>query len=180
MSKSRLKLLILDASEVIHLHEFGLWSRLIDLCDVHLARTVVDFEASFFEKDGDSHPIDLSADVAEGRVRVFEVSLRDITRFQDRFDPVYVEALDPGESEALAYLAQSSESFLISSGDAIVYRVLGRLGLGDQGLSLEEVLQKIGRGRSQLPWACQKRFREKYTKEGEIDAIQGKGLKRSK
>lgn len=180
MPKSRLKLLILDASEVIHLHEFGLWSPLIGLCDVHLARTVVDFEANFFEKDGDSHPIDLSDDIAERRVRVFEVSLQEIARFRDCFDPVYVETLDPGEAEALAHLVQSSESFLISSGDAIVYRVLGRLGLGDQGLSLEEVLRKIGLGRSQLPWACQKRFREKYTKEGEIDAIQGKGLKRSK
>lgn len=112
-------------------------------------------------------------------MRVFEVSLRDIARFQDRFDTVYAGALDPGESEALAYLAQSSEPFSISSGDAIVYRDLGRLGLGDQGLSLEEVLREVGLGRSQLPWACQKKFREKYTKEGEIDATQGKGLKRS-
>ena len=177
---SKLKLLILDASEVIHLHEFGIWSRLIGLCDVRLARTVVDIEVPYFEKDGDKHPINLTDDIAGGRVHVFEASLSDINRFRERFDPVYVGALDPGETEALAHLAQSSESFLISSGDAIVYRVLGRLNLGDRGISLEEVLQKVGLGRAQLPWPCQKKFREKYTKEGEVDAIQGKGLKRAK
>jgi hypothetical protein len=177
---SRLKLLVLDASEVIRLHEFGIWDKLIDLCDVHLARTVVDLEASFFEKEGVEYPINLGDDIAQDRVQIFDVALADINRFQSQFDPVYMGELDAGEAEALAYLTQSSESILISSGDAIVFRVLGRLGRGDQGTSLEEVLHKIGLGRSQLPWPCQKKFREKYTKEGEVDAIQGKGMKRSR
>ena len=44
---------------------------LIGLCDVHLARTVVDIEVPYFEKDDTKHPIDLSDDIAGGRVRVF-------------------------------------------------------------------------------------------------------------
>ena len=66
---------------------------------------------------------------------------------------------------------------MISSGDAIVYRVLGLLNRGEQGLSLEEILDSIGLRRSKLPWSCQKAFREKYTKEGELDSVLGKGLK---
>jgi hypothetical protein len=174
----RLKWLILDANAVITLHELGIWSKLIERCDVHLARTVVENEAVFFDKDGDQQPIDLSADIGDGRVQIFDVSLSEISRFRDRFDPVYIDQLDPGETESLAYLLQATESFLISSGDAIVFRVLGLMGCGDQGISLEEVLQKIGLQQGKLPWACQKAFREKYTREGQADSIRGRGLRR--
>ncbi len=176
---SRLKLLILDANVVIHLHEFGIWSRFIAICDVHLPGTVVG-EADFYEEAGDKKPIDLRDDIKQKRVQVFDVALSDIKKFCDQFDPLYVGGLDPGESEALAYLCQSKETLLITSGDAIVYRVLGRLTRSDQGISLEEVLQKLGLQRKQLPWSCSRAFRERYTKEGETHSIQGIGLKKSK
>ena len=175
----RLNLLILDANAVITLHELGIWRKLIDRCDIHLARTVVESEAIFFEKDGERQPIDLGEDITQRRVQVFDVPLAKISHFRDQFDPVYVDQLDPGETEALAYLVQATESFLISSGDAIVFRVLGLMGSGDQGISLEEVLQKIGWQQGNLPWACQKAFRVKYTKEGEADSVRGRGLRRS-
>src|SRR5205814_5781407 len=98
----------------------------------------------------------------------------EIRHFRERFDPVDVDQLDPGETEALAYLVQSTESFLITSGDAIVFRVLGLMGCGDQGISLEEVLQKVGLQQGKLPWSCQKAFRDKYTKEGAADSIRGR------
>lgn len=139
---SRLKLLILDANVVIHLHELGIWPNLIAVCDVHLPRTVVG-EADFYEADGEKRYIDLQPDIDQQRVQVFDVALSDIKAFRDQFDSLYVGGLDPGESEALAYLCRSAEKFLISSGDAIVYRVLGRLNRSDQGISLEEVLEPV-------------------------------------
>ncbi|MEX2118689.1 MAG: hypothetical protein WD847_03690 [Pirellulales bacterium] len=75
-------------------------------------------------------------------------------------------------------MTPTREQFVISSGDAIVYRVLGRLNRSDQGTSLEEILRQVGLQRGQLPWSCTKTFRERYTKEGEVDAIQGTGLKK--
>jgi hypothetical protein len=176
---SSLKLLILDANVVIHLHEFGIWARLIAACDVHLPRTVVG-EADFYEIDGERKYIDLDDDIAQGRIQVFDVELEKIKSFRDQFDSLYVGGLDPGETEALAFLSSSTEPFLISSGDAIVYRVLGRLGRGEQGISLEEILKKVGLQRKELPWPCSKSFREKYTKEGQVDAIQDTGMKKSK
>jgi hypothetical protein len=174
---SRLKLLILDANVVIHLHEFGIWAKLIAVCDVHLPGTVVS-EADFFEVDDERHYIDLNDDISQDRIHVFDVELSRIKAFRDQFDSLYVGGLDDGETEALAFLCDSPEPFVISSGDAIVYRVLGRLNRSDQGVSLEEVLKQIGLQRSGLPWSCTKKFREQYTKEGEIHAIQGTGLKK--
>jgi hypothetical protein len=52
-----------------------------------------------------------------------------------------------------------------------VFSVPGFLGKDEQGISLEEVLSEIGLGRA-LGWQFSKRFREKYTKLGQIDSIQ--------
>jgi len=173
-------LLLLDANVVIYLHEIGIWKKLIAVCDVHLAQTVVDNEAIFYEDAVDKHYIDLSDDVDQNTIQVLGLPLAEINRFRQQFDPLYIGELDPGETESLAYLTQAKEEFLISSGDAIVYRVLGRLNRSDQGISLEEVLQKAGLQQSEIPWACSKAFRERHTKQGEIDSIQSIGLKRKK
>lgn len=176
---SKLNLLILDTNLVIHLHEFGIWQNLLAVCQVHLPRTIVD-ESQFYELDGERREIELATDVAAGRLTVFEVSVSEIKAFQDKFDALYIGGLDPGESEALAYLCKAKEPYLISSGDAIVYRVLGRLNRGDQGISLEEILSKVGLQRKSLPYSCSKAFRDQFTREGAADAIQGRGLKKVK
>ena len=97
--------------------------------------------------------------------------------FREQFDLLYLGDLDDGEAESLAYMVKQLQDFLISSGDRIVYRVLGNLGRAEQGISLEEILQKIGLGRN-LDWPYSKAFRERYTQDGETDMIQGRGKKK--
>jgi len=72
---------------------------------------------------------------------------------------------------------KQSPDFLISSGDAIVYRVLGNMNRGEQTISLEEILQKLGHGRT-VQNRYTKRFREQYTKQGQQDMIRSRGRKR--
>jgi hypothetical protein len=172
-----LKLLILDANEVIYLHETGLWQPVLARCEVYLARTIAEDEAKFYRGSEANEIIDLSEDITQGRVRVFERTITELKEFTDLFDPVYVEALDPGEAESLAYLVQSKDTLLISSGDAIVFRVLGLLGRSDQGISLEEILQRVGLGRA-VAKQYTKQFRERFTREGGQDSIRGRGLKK--
>lgn len=176
---SKLNLLILDANEVIHLHEFGIWEKLLAACRILLPRTVV-IESDFYEVEGERRYIELDDDIEAQRVTVFDVPLAEIKAFQEQFDSLYIGGLDPGESEALAYLCASKESLLISSGDAIVYRVLGRLNRSEQGISLEEILKKVGLQRGTLPYSCSKAFRDRYTKEGATDALQGVGMRKAK
>lgn len=59
--------------------------------------------------------------------------------------------------------------------DSIVYKVLGNLNMAEQGISLEEILQKIGHGLADSPWQYSKAFREKWTQAGQRDAITGLG-----
>jgi len=76
----------------------------------------------------------------------------------------------------LAYLCDSSENWLVCSADGAIFRVLGLLGRIEQGISLEEILEKIGLSQNNLEWEYTKKFREKYTRKGQIDFTQGQGL----
>ena len=117
-------------------------------CDLYLSRIVADKEVLFqkSERDEYGYDIDLSPLIKSGAITVFDVSVSDLKTFRNQFDLLYLGDLDDGESESLAYLVKQSPDFLISSGDAIVYRVLGNLNRGEQGISLEEILQKLGLG----------------------------------
>ncbi len=175
----KLKLLILDAGVVIYLHEISLWQQVVANCDLYLSRIVAEKEVLFqkSEQDEYGYDIDLSPMITSGAITVFDVSVSELKSFRNQFDLLYLGDLDDGESESLAYLVKQSPEFLISSGDAIVYRVLGNLNRGEQGISLEEILQKLGLGRAvQNPYT--KRFREQYTKQGHQDMIRGLGTKR--
>jgi hypothetical protein len=177
VAEKKVKLLILDANEVIYLHEIGLWQEVVSRCDIFLARIVAEEEAKYYRRSGVDEVIDLSDDITNGRIRIFEQTASELKQFVGLFDPVYVASLDAGEAESLAYLVQSKDDYLISSADAIVFRVLGLLNRSDQGISLEEVLQRIGLGRA-VTRQYTKQFRERYTREGEQDAVRGRGVKK--
>jgi hypothetical protein len=174
----KLKLLILDAGVVIELHELGLWDQVVDKCDIHMSQIVVEQEVQFSPSEDDQYgdEIDLQPFVKDGRVQMFRVTPKEIHDFRCLFDDNYFVDLDDGEAESLTYLFAQKDDFLISSGDAITFRVLGNTGRTDQGISLQEILQKIGLGR-ELPWAYTKEFREKYSNDGSQDMIQGRGKK---
>jgi hypothetical protein len=175
----RLKLLLLDACVVIGLHELGVWDNLLQLCDVTLTRTVAEDEVSCWDDEsGERHYIDqqkFQADVAAGRVNCIDVPLSQIAAFRTKFDPSYLDRLDPGEAESLAFLLSSEEEWLISSSDSIVFKVLGRFALAERGISLEEILQEVGLGRP-VQWKYSKEFRLKFTQQGQQDSITGNDL----
>jgi hypothetical protein len=117
MTMKRLSFLLLDANVVIYLFEHGLWERLIASCDVHLARTVID-EAHFYEDD-DGRRHDFDVNEWEKDITIFDVTVADVEAFCNRFDASYMEKLDPGEAESLAWLVSLAQDARICSSDAI-------------------------------------------------------------
>jgi hypothetical protein len=172
----RWSFLVLDANVIIALFEQGIWDRVVANCDLHIAETVVG-EAHFYEDDaGARHDFDLSAYVADGRVKQFSVPAADVQAFVATFGADYMEKLDAGEAESLAYLEGASDEHLICSADRIVYRVLGNLDRGHQGVSLQEVLDNLGLSRK-LPKQFTKAMREDWTQQGVAERLQGRGRK---
>lgn len=171
----KFNLLLLDAGVVFHLFELGLWSAVLDRCNVYLGGTVID-ESQFWEDDtGARHLITWSE--YEGAYTRFDVKPSDIRLFNAQFEQSYFEKLDPGEAEALAYLYDSEEEdALICSGDAIVFRILGNTDRQEQGISLEEILEKLGMGR-RVDWPFTKKFRLDKTRKGFEESLRGYGKK---
>ena len=168
-------LLLLDADVVIELFRLGIWDSVIERCGVHLAHAVAETEAHFFhDEHGERQDFDLAPYKENGGVTVFDVTITDLQRVTTQFGPTYVEKLDPGETQSLVYLLNSADTCQICSADRIVYRVLGNLNLGEQGVSLCEVLDKVGLGRPLEPHFG-KKYRQKWTTVGSQDRIQDRG-----
>ncbi len=176
--RKKFRLLLLDANVVIELFRQSIWDQVIDRCDVYLSRTVAEIEAHFYEtEDGERHDFDLLPYGTDGRVAVFDVMPSEAVSFRNQFDLSYVEKLDAGETESLAYLLGIAENALICSADKIVYRILGNLRISDRGVSLEEVLGEVGLGRA-LQYQFTRAYREKWTRRGFGEGMRGIGLER--
>jgi hypothetical protein len=172
----RWSFLLLDANVIITLFKQGIWDQVVANCDLHVAETVVG-ESHFYEDDaGERHDFDLAPYIAEGRIKQFSVPPLDVKAFVATFGADYIEKLDAGEAESLAYLEKASDEPMICSADAIVFRVLGNLDCGHQGASLQEVLDKIGLSR-RLPQQFTKAMRERWTGQGVAERLHGRGRK---
>ena len=172
MAKKSIRLRLLDANVVLELHRLGLWEVVVEGCEILLARTVVE-ESKYFEtRDGRQERIDLGRAIESEQLTVVEVDLGVVRQFRERFTRTFLERLDPGELESLAYLVEVDKACRISSADAIVWRTLGALALGEQGLSLEEILNAVGQTRK-LSDQFTKPFRERCTKRGFDEGLRG-------
>lgn len=175
MKKS--KLLLLDANVVILLFKLGIWEEVIERCKVHLSRTVAQIEVDYFEtSEGERRYIDLGPYVEAEKIEVFDISPSEVDSFQGLFDAEYLERLDAGEAESLIHLLKVTEQCEICSADKIVYRVLGNLRRSDAGVSLQEILERIGLGR-EVPREFSKAYREMWSAKGFQESMWGRGLR---
>jgi hypothetical protein len=182
MRISRMKkfqFLLLDAGPIIKLFEIGLWEKFIERCYVTIARTVVE-EAVHTGQRGSLGYIDFPFEKAaeQGSIQIIDVAPPTIQSFLQNSKIGLKYAIHDGEAETLAFLENSSENFILCTADSAVFSALGFLDKAEKGISLEEVLHKVGLVPSQkLEWQYRKKFREKYTQLGGRDFIQDKDLK---
>lgn len=169
---TRSRLILLDTNVVLKLFALGIWDAVAARYHLVVAQTVLD-ESLFFMQDEDRVHIDWGPIVASKAVEVRAASVDEIRDFRNRFDPTYLDKLDPGESESLV-LMQREPDASICSADKIVWRVLGNTGSAERGVSLEELLQRIG---LQKPLADRysKDYRQRWTQSGGQDRFMGHG-----
>jgi hypothetical protein len=171
MKKS--SLLLLDTSIVLKLIQEGLWGGVTEKYKVHVARSVFN-EVQFIP---DEEGFAVTVRLVEGPdLIVFDVPYGNSAAFKNQFKPSLFEKLDAGELESLTYLFSANSGFLISSSDRVVFRILGTCARGDQGISLEELLQATGLQRN-LGWQYSKKFREEWTTRGFQEHLQGQAFK---
>jgi len=171
----KFQFLLLDAGPIIKLFELDIWDEFIKRCDVTMSKIVAD-EAKWASREFQDISIDIEPYEQQGKVKVIDLEPAIVKSFYEKFNLRYKAGIHDGEKETLAFLYDSPENWSVCSADGAVFMVLGFLGRGDQGISLQEILQKIGLSQSGLEWEYTKKFREKYTRMGQVDSIQDKGL----
>lgn len=169
----KFQFLLLDAGPIIKLFSLSIWDDFIKHCDVTISRIIAEDQALYTE-DGTKR-IDLKPYEEQDLIRIIDVKPPLVKAFHDKFNLRYKADIHDGEKETLAFLYDSSENWLVCSADKAVFKVLGLLGRAEQGIFLAEVLEEIGLS-GELQWQYTKKFREKYTRMGQIDSIQEKGL----
>jgi len=170
----KFQFLLLDAGPIIKMFSLGIWDNFIKHCDVTISRIIAEDQALYTE-DG-TKQINLKPYEEQKLIKILDVDICTVKKFEDMFDPSYKPEIHDGEKETLAFLYQSSQEWIACSSDHVVFKILGRLGKADQGISLQEILQNIGLCPSQLEFWYTKEFCEKWTHKGQEDFIQNKGL----
>jgi len=168
----KFQFLLLDAGPIIKLFEMGIWEAFIEKCDVTISQTVAN-EAKYASQDYEDICIDLEPYKEQKHIKVVDLEPSEVKTFYEKFNLQYKAIIHPGEKEILAFLINSSEDWKLCAADGAVFRVLGFSRRADQGISLEEILEETGLSQSELEWQYTKKFRDKYTKMGQIDSIQG-------
>jgi len=145
----KFQFLLLDAGPIIKLFELDIWDEFITRCDI----SILDIVANQAERKIEellNTCVDLQSYDKRDIVNIVDMELSVAKTFYDKFDMQYKAIIHSGEKETLAFLCNSSENWLVCSADGAVFRVLGLLGRIEQGISLEEILEKIGLSRHNL------------------------------
>lgn len=171
----RFPLLLLDAGPIIKLFELDIWDKFLQACDVTVSR-VVDDEVKWASQEFEDVRIDLAPYEKKGSLRIIDHDATAVGSFYSKLSRAYKDLIDPddGEVATLEFLLASSETWVLCSTDGPVFRLMGLLGRGEQGISLEELLEKIGLRQSTLEWPYTKAFKQEKTHQGQIEAAQKK------
>jgi hypothetical protein len=166
-------LLLLDAGPIIKLFELGIWDKFLQSCDVTISRTVVP-ELKWASQKLEDIRIEIEPYEGKGLIQIVDRDAAVVGSFYSMLGPAYKDMIeqDDGEVATLEFLLASSEKWLLCSGDGPVFRLMGSLGRGEQSISLEEILDKIGLRQGILEWPYTKKFRLEKTRQGQIEASQ--------
>lgn len=173
---TRPRLLLLDADACICAHQCGGWALLQEHYEVVVPETVVAEVTYYLDGDGQRRLLGLSTEVEAGVIQQCSVTGAEQASFLARLHPGLRAKLDPGETEALAYLSSYGSSVLsLVTGDGAAIAAAHALGFSGQLLSLESAYQRIGHTKRLRVDMTEQKFREQLAR-ASILVAQGRAL----
>jgi hypothetical protein len=165
---------------IITAHEKGIWLPLVEAFEIVVSSIIARDEALFYsEKEGGvPKAINLPILSAEGKITELTATIEELKRLSDIFDPVFVEGLHDGESEALALLlsGKAGEALFCSS-DAKAIQALAMIGMAEQGISFERLIKTSGLSRN-LPHHFGENFFQRNIRNGQEYRVTGAGMRK--
>jgi len=165
MSQSKRKLVILDANVIIHAHELGVWTHLINQFDIYVVGIVVDDEAKYFISDtGITTDIKIKDDVTSGKIKRLDPELAHTQKIFKEYKDVFIKGLDPGERDAITILNSGSfDEHLFCSGDKSAIKAAAVIDKTFNLISFEKLLKDSGQNGSVKN--LKHEFLESYTRQ---------------
>jgi len=171
MSPHKSRLLLLDTVVIIEAFRIGIWKHLVQSYNVLVTNTVVSETLYYFDNKNIKVQIDLEPFISRGTISCINITSSETEIFIRKMGPDYAERIHAGELELLTYLDKTEDTHLmICSADKIIFMTIGKLLKSSQGLSLSEVLTKVGIKRKLEDHFC-KGFRDHYTNLGFKDSL---------
>jgi hypothetical protein len=178
---TRPKCVLLDAMIIITAHEKGIWLSLIEAFEIVVSSIIARDEALFYsEKEGGiPKAIDLPKLTADGKITELAATVEELKRLSNIFDPIFIEGLHAGESEALALLlAGKAGEALFCTSDAKAIQALAMIGLSEQGISFERLIKTSGLSRD-LPDHFGEYFFKRNIRSGQENRLTGAGMRKN-
>ncbi len=167
---------LLDANIIIELYEHTVW----ELLQHHVTIVIPSVVRAEAKHTPNYLPIDLGSDLHAHHITERAASASDIAQLSSQFDRLFLERIDAGEAEALALLyTRQLPDHLFCTGDGPAIKALAMLDMSDSGISLEDLLNRVGLGRRVRRQFSEKFYRERLA-EGVQNRITGVGLRKKK
>jgi len=176
MKTTVLKYLLLDADVTIYLHEIDLWKAFKKRFEIYVSATVADEEVRFYpDKFGKHIPIKLSTE----KVELLEM---DAAKANNIVYSIIDKSTGPdihiGEIESFALIIEKQfENLKLCTGDGAAIKAACLLGIKERIISLEEAMTRGGM-KKKIKRHFTKDAMKKWKKKGEINLIQGVGLRK--
>ena len=159
-----------DTCVIIEAFRTNSWKSLMERCTIVISE-IIKNETKYYKDDsGNKRKIDLST---YSNISCISRPYSDLLKFMSDFNLFNVDKLDEGEAELLSYLYSNKDksNIRICSGDAIVFKILGRdlkLGGSERCVSLEELLPE--NKKSSLRRQFKKIFKDEKIQEGLMES----------
>ena len=166
------KQIILDAVTVIAAHELDQWNSICNAHQVILPGTVIENELFYFGSEK-KIPLRPSSWIKEKKVTRIDALIEDYQKVSQKLSDNFLLSIDRGEREALAILLSDTSRFYFTTSDIAPIKALGALNLGSRGISLEEILEVIGKNIKKPPLSVQytKKWFQQKVSEGFRDSL---------
>ncbi len=165
MSPSKRKLIIFDANVIIHAHEIGVWTHLINQFNICVVGIVIDDEAKYFQSNtGLRIDIDLKKSEAAKEITRLDPEIAHTQKIFKEYKELFIKGLDAGERDAITLLNSGNfEDYFFCSGDKAAIKAAAIIDKTHNAVSLEKLLTDSGQ-KAKIN-SLNHEFREKYMKQ---------------
>ncbi|MFA7578457.1 MAG: hypothetical protein WC002_10370 [Candidatus Muiribacteriota bacterium] len=174
----KLKLILIDACCIIELFKTKKFEIILDNFHVYISETVLN-ETKYYRINNEKFEINLNQYISSEKIKILNASSIELDKLTKKIPKGYfwsVGSQDLGEMESLTILEQNKD-YKFCTIDQIALKVAVIIGLENQLISYEMLLQKANISNKNIPTYCNNETFKRVIKEAKAIRLQSMKLK---